>query len=126
MINHRHPPIDAKETRVVAGKTTKGASSTVIDGVEHVTHPGPGTTVKQRQSWSGGLLVMHWEKTEAGTTYVSDIRRGWPRAAPSSSRRNITANPAWSGFVTGCLRSSRLHVVERERRWLLTVDVSHA
>jgi hypothetical protein len=26
------------------------------------------------QRWSGSTLIMHWEMTEHGTTYISDIK----------------------------------------------------
>jgi hypothetical protein len=74
VIDHRDPHITVRETRVVSGKTTSTKDGTaVIDGVEHVWHPEPGSTVKQRQNWSGNTLLKHWEKTVGGTTYVSDI-----------------------------------------------------
>jgi hypothetical protein len=75
IIDHRDPVIRSNETRTVAGKVTKGGSEARIDGLEHVDNSKPGKTVKQKQSWSGDILLMHWELTENGTTYVSDIRQ---------------------------------------------------
>jgi hypothetical protein len=75
-IDHKDPRITVREIRVVSGKTTSTKDGVaVIDGIEHVWHPEAGSTVKQRQSWSGNILVKHWEKTVGDTTYVSDIRQ---------------------------------------------------
>ena len=66
----------SRETRVVSGKTTSSKDGTaMIDGIEHVWHPEPGSTEKLRQSWSGAALIKHWEKAVKGTTYISDIRQ---------------------------------------------------
>ncbi len=76
VIDHRDPSITSGETRVVSGKTTTSKDGTaMIDGIEHVWHPEPGSTEKQRQSWSDAALIKHWEKTTKGTTYISDIRQ---------------------------------------------------
>ena len=76
MINHRDPSITSRETRVVSGKVTKSDSDTSeIDGIEHVSHPEPDSTIKQRQTWSGATLLKHWEKTVKDATYISDIKQ---------------------------------------------------
>ena len=75
VIEHREPSIHTSETRTVSGKTTHTDSGTSkIDGQLRVEHPKPGVTVKSMQTWSDSTLVMHWEMTEKGTTYISDIR----------------------------------------------------
>jgi hypothetical protein len=69
-------PESRRGTRVISGKVTKSDSGTAeIDGIEHVSHPEAGSTIKQRQTWSGATLLMHWEKTAEGTTYISDIKQ---------------------------------------------------
>ena len=74
IIRHKDPHITVPETRVVYGKATTTRDETaVIDGVEQVWHPEPGSTVKQRHSWAGGTLLKRWKKTVGDTTYVSDI-----------------------------------------------------
>jgi hypothetical protein len=75
VIEHRDPEITSAETRVVAGKVTKGSGTARIDGVEHISHPEPDATVRQRQWWSGEGLLSHWEKTAGGITYISDIKQ---------------------------------------------------
>ena len=76
VIDHRDPSITLRETRVVSGKVTKSNDDTAeIDGVEHVSHPEPGSTIKQRQIWSGATLIKHWEKSVKDTTYISDIKQ---------------------------------------------------
>ena len=76
VINHRDPSITSHETRVVSGKVTESNDDTAeIDGIEHVSHPEPDSTIKQRQTWSGATLLKHWEKTVNDTTYISDIKQ---------------------------------------------------
>jgi hypothetical protein len=76
VIEHRDPKITSRETRVVSGKVTSTKDGTEkIEEIEHVWHPEPGSTVKQRQTWSGVTLLKHWEKTVTGTAYVSDIKQ---------------------------------------------------
>ena len=76
VIDHRGPSITSRETRVVSGKVTSTKDGTeTIDGIEHVTHPEPGSTVRQRQTWSGATLLKHWQKTVKDTTYISDIKQ---------------------------------------------------
>ena len=74
-IDHRDPVIRSAEIRKVAGKVTKGASSATIDGIEHVTQSAPQKSVKEKKWWSADALMMHWEMTEDGTTYISDIKQ---------------------------------------------------
>ena len=76
VINHRDPEITSRETRVVSGKITRTADErSMIDGIEHVRHSEPGITVKQHQTWSGAILLRHWEKKVNDTRYVSDIKQ---------------------------------------------------
>lgn len=76
VIDHRDSSITSRETRVVSGKVTQSNDDTAeIDGIEHVSHPEPGSTVKQRQTWSGVILIKRWEKTARDTTYISDIKQ---------------------------------------------------
>jgi hypothetical protein len=76
VIDHREPRITSRETRVVSGKVTRTKNATEkIDGIEHVWHPEPGSTVRQRQTWSGSTLLKHWEKTVKGTAYRSEIKQ---------------------------------------------------
>lgn len=76
VIDHHDPSITSSEMRVVLGKRTSSYDGTaMIDDIERVSHPEPGSTEKQRQSWSGATLVKHWEKTEKSTRYISDIRQ---------------------------------------------------
>jgi hypothetical protein len=76
VIDHRDSSITSRETRVVSGKTTSSKDGTaMIDDIERVWHPEPGSREKQRQSWSGATLIKHWEKTVKSTTYISDIRQ---------------------------------------------------
>ena len=74
VIDHRGPSIHTSETRTVAGKTTHSDEFAKIDGQPHLEHPEPGKTVTSMQKWSGSILIMHWEMTEKGITYVSDIK----------------------------------------------------
>jgi hypothetical protein len=75
VIDHRDPLIQTSETRTVAGKTTHGNSGTAsIDGQLHVEHPAPTKTVASMKRWSDSTLIMYWEMTEKGTTYISEIR----------------------------------------------------
>jgi hypothetical protein len=75
IFDHRDPLIKSSETRKVSGKVTVSPGSEArIDGREHVSHPKPGNTERTTQVWSGDALLMHWELTEDGTTYISDIR----------------------------------------------------
>jgi len=75
VIDHRDPAIHTSETRTVSGKTTQSDSGTsVIDGRQRVQHSEAGKTVRFMQKWVGSTIVMHWEMTEKGVTYISDIR----------------------------------------------------
>ena len=74
VIDHRDPLLHTSGTRTVAGKTTHSEGTATIDGQQHQEHPEPGKTVTSMQKWSGSTLIMHWEMTEKGTTYVSDIK----------------------------------------------------
>jgi hypothetical protein len=75
VIEHRDPSIHTSETRTVAGKTTHVDEGTAtIDGQQHLKRPEPGKTVASMQKWSGSTLIMHWEMTERGITYISDIK----------------------------------------------------
>ncbi len=75
VIDHRDAMIHSSETRTVAGKVTKGSGTALVDGIEHVSQPEHGSTVRQRKSWSADSLMIHREKTKAGTTYVSGIKQ---------------------------------------------------
>lgn len=76
VIDHRDPMITSRETRVVSGKLTSTTDETeTVDDVELTQHQQPGSTVRQRHTWSGAALIKHWEKTVKGITYKSDIRQ---------------------------------------------------
>jgi hypothetical protein len=47
----------------------------MIDGQQRVSQPKAGSTERTTLIWSGAVLLKHWELTEGGTTYVSDIRQ---------------------------------------------------
>jgi hypothetical protein len=75
VIDHRDPSIHTSETRTVAGKTTHSDGGLgKIDGQLRVEYPEPGKAITSMQRWSDSTLIMHWEMTEKGTTYVSDIK----------------------------------------------------
>jgi hypothetical protein len=76
VIDHHDPFIRSYETRTVSGQVKKsGESEAEIDGREHVSQPKPGSIEKLRQGWAGDALLKHWELSEDGKTYISDIRQ---------------------------------------------------
>ena len=80
VIDHRGSSIHTSETRTVAGKTTHSESGPArIDGRLRIEHPEPGKTVRSMKRWSDSTLIMHWEMTENGITYASDIRTSLSR-----------------------------------------------
>jgi len=75
-IHHDGPLIRSSEIRTVSGQVRKSAESDAYtDGRERVSHPKPGSIEKVKQGWSGDALLKHWELSEEGKTYVSDIRQ---------------------------------------------------
>jgi hypothetical protein len=75
-IHHDGRLITSSETRTVSGQAKKSAESDAcIDGRERVSHPKPGGIEKLRQGWAGEALLKHWELSQDGKTYVSDIRQ---------------------------------------------------
>ena len=58
LIDHRNPQIRSAETRTVAGKITRSAATAVVNGIGHTSHPEHGSPVRQRQWWSGGVLMQ--------------------------------------------------------------------
>jgi hypothetical protein len=80
VIDHRDSSIHTSETRTVAGKTTHSDGGTArIDGRLRSEHPESGKTVRSMKRWSDSTLIMHWEMTENGITYASDIRTSLSR-----------------------------------------------
>ena len=76
VIDHRDPLIRSSELRKISGRVKiSPETQAIIDGEEHVTQPKAGSTEKTMQEWSGDTLLKHWELTEGGATYVSDIRQ---------------------------------------------------
>jgi hypothetical protein len=76
VIDHHDPFIRSFETRTGSGQVKKIVETEAeIDGREHVSQPKPGSTEKLRQGWAGDALLKHWELSEDGKTYISDIRQ---------------------------------------------------
>lgn len=73
VIHHADPDIVTEQTRSADGKTTRTTLKKTTDGLEHISHPQPDSTVKERQSWSGARLTGHWEMRKGATVYLSDI-----------------------------------------------------